>query len=47
MLEPSRHALRSRFAGQETRQDKLQLKTELVFFPFLFQHNNGQQEAID
>ena len=30
-----------------TRQDKVKLITELVFFPFLFQHNNGQQEAID
>ena len=28
--------LRSRSAGQETRQDKLQLKTELVFFFFYF-----------
>ena len=44
--EPSRNALQSHSAGQETRQDKLKQITELVF-SFLFQHNNGQQEAID
>ena len=27
--------------------DKLKLITEFVFPFFLFQHNNGQQEAID
>ena len=45
--EPSQHALRSRSAGQETRQDKTNFnQLQSLFFPFLFQHYNGQQEAI-
>ena len=50
--EPSWHAFRSHLAGQ-LRQDKIRLikshfnKLQSMFFRFLFQHNNGQQEAID
>ena len=33
---------------QDKRQDKTNFnKKQSLFFPFLFQHNNGQQEAID